>query len=182
MAQYDPSLVLYTPLIANTIQFTATAFSVLALSYFGRRTLLLFGTVSIAIIDILIGIFFLLLELYDWKPYVIMALVSIMIFMILFGLTLGPVVWLYVPEIIPPRFVPFATCINWIGCSFTLVVAPIIMQATNSTYPIFFMLGGYCLIFSILNFFTLVETKGLSLVEISKKMMKLEWNIKIKTY
>lgn len=173
MAQYDPGLVLYTPLIANSIQFTATAFSVLALSYFGRRTLLLFGTFSIAFIDIMIGIFFLLLDVEDWKPSVILALVCIMIFMILFGLTLGPVVWLYVPEIIPPRFVPFATCINWIGCFLTLEVAPIIMQATQSSYPIFFMFGGYCLIFSILNYFTLVETKGLSLVEISKKMMKI---------
>lgn len=163
---------LYAPLIADALQFTATAFSVLALSYFGRRTLLLFGTFSISICNIVIGIAFLILDIYNWKPAVYIALVFIMIFMVLFGFTLGPVVWLHVPEIIPPRFVPFATCINWIGCSFTLMIAPVMIQAANSPYPVFFMFGVYCLAFSIINYFTLVETKGLSLVEISKKMMK----------
>lgn len=128
----------------------------LALSHFGRRTLLLFGTISVSICNFVIAIAFLIIDIYDWKPAVYIALIFIMFFMILFGFTLGPVSWLYVPEIIPPRFVPFATCINWIGCSFTLMIAPVMIQAAGSPYPVFFMFGGYTLIFSFINYFTLV--------------------------
>lgn len=90
-------MALYAPLISNFIQLIATAFSVLALAHFGRRTLLLIGNFSLAIIDIIIGILFLILALNNWTPSVYIALGFIMLFMVSYGVTIGPVVWLYVP-------------------------------------------------------------------------------------
>lgn len=164
VGKYDQGLALYAPLIANIVQVIATGFSVLALSYYGRRTLILFGNFGLAIVDIVLAVMFLLLDLYSWKPPVYIALIFIMIFMIIYGVTIGPTVWLYVPEIIPAKFVPTATCMNWIGCSFSILVTPQIIDATNSSYPVFFMFGAVTLVFGFINYFLVIETKGLSLV------------------
>lgn len=157
-------MALYASLIANSVQIIGSLGCVFALSYFGRRTLILFGNFALGILDIIIGIFFLILYLFNWKPAIYIALFIIIIYMLLFGLTLGPVVWLYVPEIIPARFVPLATSMNWIGCSITIILTPIIMNAAGSSYPVFFMYGGITIIFAIINYTLVVETKGLSLV------------------
>jgi hypothetical protein len=124
---YDERMALYAPLISNFIQLIATAFSVLALAHFGRRTLILIGNFSLAIIDIIVGILFLVLSLNNWIPSVYIALGFIMIFMISYGVTIGPVVWLYVPEIIPANLVPPATFMNWFGCSICVIATPFII-------------------------------------------------------
>lgn len=58
---YDKNLALYAPLIANIIQLIATAVSVWVLTCFGRRSLILFGNLSLAIVDLIIGAMFLIL-------------------------------------------------------------------------------------------------------------------------
>ncbi len=163
---------MYAPLLANIVQLIATAFSVLMLAYFGRRTLMLVGNFTLAIFDLIIGALFLILYINNWTSAVYIALGFIMLFMISYGLTIGPVVWLYVPEIIPARFVPPATFMNWFGCSICVIVTPFIIKAAGSSYPVFLFFGAISLLFFIINYFMVVETKGLSLMEISKKMAK----------
>lgn len=90
-------MAIYSGLIANGVQLIATVFSVLALAHFGRRSLILFGNLSLGVIDILVGIMFLVVALTQWTPAVIIALVLIMLFMCSYGVTIGPTVWLYVP-------------------------------------------------------------------------------------
>lgn len=46
--------------------------------------------------------------------------------MITYSLTLGPTVWMYVPEIIPAKFVPFATTLNWLASSMCIIILPIV--------------------------------------------------------
>ena len=46
--------------------------------------------------------------------------------MAVFGLSLGPVVWLYIPEIVQPRIVPFSTATNWIIASIVIILFPIL--------------------------------------------------------
>ena len=82
--------------------------------------------------------------------------------MTLFSTTIGPVVWMYVPEIIPAKVVPFATTLNWLGCSFALIILPIINESLGSS-AVFFIFGGITIVIGIINVFGIVETKGLSL-------------------
>jgi hypothetical protein len=158
-------LALYAPLIANIIQLAATVGSVVILAHYGRRALILFGNLSLAIIDLIIGGMFLILVYNEEaKAPVYVALVFIMIFMISYGFTIGPVVWLYVPEIIPAKWVPPATFMNWFGCSICVIVTPFIVQAVGSSYPVFFFFGAISLIFFAVNFKLVIETKGLTLL------------------
>ena len=94
------------------------------------------------------------------------------IFLMVFGFTAGPLVWLYVPEIIPAETVPFATFLNWSASTLTIVITPIITHAVGSPYPVFFIFGGISMILFVLNYIFLVETKGLTPSQINAKFVK----------
>ena len=90
--------------------------------------------------------------------------------MIWYGLTIGPVVWLYIPEIVPTKMVPLATIMNWVGCSICVIVCPIITaNMDNNPYAVFLFLGGLELLFCVPNILFVVETKGLPPYEINAK-------------
>ena len=46
---------------------------------------------------------------------------GIVFFMACFGLTLGPVVWIYLPEVAQPKIIAFATASNWGTCSLVML-------------------------------------------------------------
>lgn len=162
ISEFNENLAIYSPLFSNFIQLIATAFSILLLTKLGRRCLILTGNLGLALCDIGMGILFLLNFLDGWMWAIDVVLVIILIFMVIYGLTIGPIVWLYVPEIIPAYLVPPATAMNWIGCSFCIIVPNFIINAVGSPYPVFFMYGGISLVFYILNAIFLIETKGLT--------------------
>ncbi len=87
----------YTALIANVIQFVATLFSAYLIDRIGRRTIILSGNLSIGILNILIGIVFYALDFWKWEAGFTIGMILIMLLNVIFGLTLGPVVWLYIP-------------------------------------------------------------------------------------
>lgn len=133
------------------------------LTYFGRKPLMLFGNLSLALVDIVIAVMFLLSLMNPGvQTYNYVGLAFIMLFMIIYGLTIGPVVWLYVPEIIPSRLVPPATFMNWFGCSICVIATPFVVEAVGNSYPAFFFFGGISLVFGVINIIMMKETKGLS--------------------
>ncbi len=155
-----PSLANDVPIIINAVQIFATLGTVFVLTRVGRKPLTLFGNLALAITDILIGILF----VFDnWAPSGMIVFVLLMIYMIIYGISLGPVVWLYVPEIIPAKIVPFATMMNWFGCSLCVMFTPIAIDANNGNpYPVFFFFGAITFVFFLFNLVFMVETKGKS--------------------
>jgi hypothetical protein len=72
--------------------------------------------------------------------------------MVIYGLTLGPVVWTYVPEIIPAGVVPFAATINCLSSTFCLILSPV-LNAAQGTPTVYFCFGGITLIITLINAF-----------------------------
>ena len=62
MTQHNPSFGYYSPFILNFIQLIATVFAIYAILAFGRRPILLFGNVALAICDIALGVLFLFIK------------------------------------------------------------------------------------------------------------------------
>jgi hypothetical protein len=87
----------------------------------------------------------------------ILIIVSLYIFMFDFGMTLGPVVFLYIPEIVDPPVIPYASMANWLACAATLIVFPIIGEYINIGY-LFLFLSVWCLVSMFINHKYLVET------------------------
>jgi hypothetical protein len=52
-----------------------------------------------------------------------------------FGLTLGPIVWLIIPEFVEPRIIPYSTMVNLTGASICIIIFPIASaQLPNKAY------------------------------------------------
>ena len=90
----------------------------------------------------------------------ILVIVSLYIFMISFGFTLGPVVWLYIPEIVPAKIVPYSTLSNWAGASITIILFPILGTAIGNSGYLYFIFSVWCLISLGVNHKYVVETMG----------------------
>lgn len=127
MYLYDHTLALYTPLVVNIIQFISTALSIFVFNKLGRRPILLMGNLGVAVCSYVIAFFFLALDLSGNSSLVFGSVTFILIFMIVYGLTIGPAVWLYVPEVIPSKIVPAATFMNWLGVSATVMITPVVI-------------------------------------------------------
>lgn len=178
IGKFDPTLEPYAALIVNSVQFVAIALSILVLSKVGRKPLLQFGNIGIGLINVILGILFFYIEI--WKIAFPLTFFFICLFMVVYGFTLGPVIWLYVPEIIPTNIVPLAITMNWIGCSFCVIVCPIISESMNGNpWLIFIFLGAIQLLMFIPNILFVVETKGLPAYEINAKF---KWWSFVKLY
>ena len=94
VAKILPSLATDISLILNCVQLLGAILSVLVLSKVGRKPLTLFGNAGFLILDLVLGILFVF---HEWAPSGIIVFVLLTMYMFLYGISLGPVVWLYVP-------------------------------------------------------------------------------------
>jgi hypothetical protein len=133
------------PMILNLEQVVGALACSFLLSKLGRKDILqagcLAGTASLLLITI--GFF---LKPNDGSSNTLataLILIGLVIFMGNFGLTLGPVVWLYIPEIVQPNFIPFTTAINWTGAALTMILFPILKEAmpNGNPAPLFLFFG-----------------------------------------
>ena len=93
-----------------------------------------------------------------FEAYLIIA--GMFLFMGFFGLTLGPIVWLYIPEIVEPNIIPFSTMTNLLGATFCVMVFPFL----NNINPawVFMLFLAWCIVSFFFNWKTMVETKDKS--------------------
>jgi hypothetical protein len=81
--------------------------------------------------------------------------------MINYGVSIGAVVWLYIPEIVSHNMVFLPTSANWISFLTVVTVFPIATDKLFNGDPTkeFFIFAGCCAFVSIFLAFFMVETK-----------------------
>lgn len=79
-----------------------------------------------------------------------------------FGFTLGPVVWVYLPEIVQPNVLPYATLVNWLSAAAVMFLFPVIKEKLPDKNPALLFL--FFAIWSTLSYFFnkkfVIETKN----------------------
>ncbi len=111
-----------------------------------------------------IGILFQFLKEFPGGFWIVVLLTFI--YMTIHGGTLIPAVGVYVSEIAPGRQPQFSSVTNWMMCSVTIVVFPVI----NLNYgyaPMFLAFGVVSILLSMLNYFIMVESKQKTVEEIN---------------
>lgn len=88
----------------------------------------------------------------------------------MYGMTLGPLVWAYLPEVVPYRIIPLAQSMNWVIDCFTLPLPGVIIAHHGNPWPLFFTFFLWDFMSIFVNHFIIVETKSKTTSEIIKSL------------
>jgi MFS family permease len=151
------------------VQFIAAIYSMSCLAKAKRMTMILFGNLGMGLCALGIGILFEYLTEFKAGFWIVVLLTFI--YMTIHGGTLIPAVWMYVPEISPGRQPQFSSVTNWLMCSVTIVVFPII----NLNYgygPMFLTFGIISILLFLLNYFIMFESKPQTVEEVNVELRR----------
>jgi len=145
--------------LVGVINMFSSLISTQTVKFFGRRTLVVWGHMFIAIIHCSIG-------LLNNAGNDIGVLVMLLMFLFVYQNTSGPVAWLYAAETTIDAALGICLLTLW-GTVFILsLVCPILMSDPKDgglgQSNVFFMLSGLAVLGSLYSYFALVETRGLS--------------------
>ena len=152
--------------IANVV-FTVVA--LYTIEKWGRRTLVLLGAGGLGLIYLTLGTCYFV----GLTGFAMVALVVTAISV--YAMTLGPVTWTLLAEIFPNRIrgIAMATCTFalWVGCC-TLTFSFPSMNAALGSSGTFWVYSGICICAFVFLWNRCPETKGKSLEELEKELVK----------
>jgi sugar porter (SP) family MFS transporter len=149
---------------ATNLVATLAAMSVI--DQFGRKKLLLIGTVGLAICLTAVSYVFMTHQHLHWLVWLLMAYIAC------FAVSQGAVVWVYISEVFPNRVrskgQALGSSAHWVTNAIISLIFPI-MAGSSGAYPfIFFAVMMVIDFFLILKFYP--ETKGISLERMQHKL------------
>ena len=152
--------------IANVV-FTFVA--LYTIEKWGRRTLMLIGAGGLGLIYLTLGTCYFLGMTGVMMVALVVAAISV------YAMTLGPVTWTLLAEIFPNRIrgVAMATCTFalWVGCC-TLTFSFPSMNAALGSSGTFWIYSAICVCAFVFLFKNCPETKGKSLEELEKELVR----------
>ena len=168
-AGYSVGDMLFNIIITGSVNLIFTFVAMRTVDSWGRRKLMLFGAMGLALVYALLGGAY-YLEFTGW-PVLVLVITAIAIY----AMSLAPITWVVLSEIFPNRLrgvaMSIATFSLWVA-SFVLVFTFPIMNSALGAYGTFWAyslicVGGYIFIKR-----KLPETKGKSLEEIEMELTK----------
>ena len=168
-AGYDVDGMFIDIVITGIANVAFTFVALYTIEKWGRRTLMLIGAGGLGLIYLTLGTCYFL----EVKGVVMVCLVVTAIS--IYAMTLGPVTWTLLAEIFPNRIrgVAMATCTFalWVGCC-TLTFSFPSMNVALGSSGTFWIYSGICLVAFIFLWNRCPETKGKSLEELEKELIK----------
>jgi sugar porter (SP) family MFS transporter len=166
-AGYDMKQMMLQIVVIGSVMVVSVIFTIFFVDKSGRKTLMLLGTGSLAVIYTVEGYFF--QTGVQGMPIVILTLASVAVY----SFTLAPVVWVILSEIFPNRIrgaaMSLAAVALWIGNFSLTFTFPSIKEnlgwSLNFWLYAFICIGGFLIVY-----FRLPETKGKSLEQIEKEL------------
>ncbi|KAK5113503.1 hypothetical protein LTR62_003372 [Meristemomyces frigidus] len=158
--------------VLNITQLLGVTTSVWTMDRFGRRPLLLLGSMVMFLSHVVIAG---LVGGYgaDWSAHRTEGWTSaafLFIYMAAFGASWGPVPWAMPAEIFPSSLrakgVALSTCSNWLNNFIIGLVTPPLVETTGYGAYVFFAI--FCLLSLVWTFIFVPETKGRSLEEMDR--------------
>jgi hypothetical protein len=79
-----------------------------------------------------------------------------------YSFSLGPVIWMYIPELVDPKVIPWALVTHWLSSALLVFLFPVVTDNLLGEDPslVFIFFAVYLLISVPLNHRLMVETKG----------------------
>ncbi len=168
-AGYDISTVLKNIAWTGSVNLVFTLVALGIIDRGGRRPLMLFGSAALAIIYFILG--FCYHDAVKGLPMLLLVLAAIGSY----AMSLAPVTWVVISEIFPNRIRGAAMAVAvsslWIACFILTYTFPI-LNAKLGSAGTFWLYAAICAAGFIFVFFKLPETKGKSLEQIERELVK----------
>ncbi len=163
----------YQQVIVGIAFFAAAVWAVYNVEKYGRRKLLIIGSFVCFVAITLLGILIFL------GVTNLFMLALMIVYILFFGGTIGPILWIIIPELSPniirDKLMSWATFLIWTGSFIVSQTFPMLTNSIklneifNGSFP-FFLYGLCCLLWFLLNVFFVAETKGKSLEQIGAEV------------
>lgn len=168
-AGYGINDMLFNIMLTGITNVVFTLVGIYAVDKIGRKPLLLLGASMLFVIYILMGgcYFF---DVKGWTPLILVVLAIGS-----YAMTLAPVMWVVISEIFPNAIrgtaMSIAVLTLWIACSTLTQTFPMMNKALGISGT-FWVYSGICLLGFLFILIKVPETKGKSLEEIEKELIK----------
>lgn len=167
----------YQQVIVGVAFFAAALWAVYNVEKYGRRKLLIIGSFVCFVAITLLGILIFL------GVTNLLMLALMIVYILFFGGTIGPILWIIIPELSPniirDKLMSWATFLIWTGSFIVSQTFPMLTNSAklneifNGSFP-FFLYGLCCLLWFLLNLFFVAETKDKSLEQISAEVCETQ--------
>jgi sugar porter (SP) family MFS transporter len=167
-AGIEVNTILLFIVITGVVNLAFTFIALATVDHWGRRSLMLFGCVGIAVSHLLIGL------AYMYKLKGLAVLIFALAAMGCYAMSLAPITWVLISEIFPNRIrgaaISVAVSALWIACFILTYTFPI-LEGHIGTGNTFWIYSGICVIGFVFVFLRVPETKGKSLEQIEKELV-----------
>jgi sugar porter (SP) family MFS transporter len=164
-AGYSVGDMLFNIVITGTVNLIFTFLAMRMVDSWGRRKLMLLGSIGLAVIYFMLGTSY----FFELKGLAILVLVMVAI--ATYAMTLAPITWVVLSEIFPNSIrgtaMAIATTALWIACFVLTYTFPILNKLLHASGT-FWLYGLICFLGFLFILKKLPETKGKSLEEIEK--------------
>ena len=168
-AGYGVSDVLMNIVVTGITNVVFTIFAMFVIDRWGRKALMLIGSFGLAVIYAFMG------AAYYFHITGIVLLIIVVMAIACYAMTLAPVMWVIISEIFPNRIrgVAMSVCTFalWSACFVLTYTFPVLNSSLGASGT-FWLYGLICLAGGIFVVRCLPETKGKSLEELEKELLK----------
>jgi sugar porter (SP) family MFS transporter len=144
----------------------ATLLAMTVIDKFGRKKLLLVGTVGLAVCLTIISILFFTHSHLDWLVWLLMLYIGF------FAISQGAVIWVYISEVFPNRVrskgQSLGSSSHWVTNAIISLIFPV-MAKSSGAYPFLFFAAMMVVDFFLVLFYY-PETSGISLEQMQHKL------------
>lgn len=162
-------------IVVAAVEVLAAVVSMFCVDRLGRRVLLLISGICMAVTTGLMGCYFFFkdylgddLSSISWLPIVVVS-----VYMFMFSVGFGPVIWVFLGEIFPDNVKGVATGVaSGLGWFFSFLVTKFYPGLADSlgNYTCYWGFCAICVLSCIYIFFGMPETKGKTLDEIQAEL------------
>ncbi len=149
---------LFVQILIGSVNLMFTLVAIRMVDRVGRKSLMMAGAISMALLLALIGVSF-------QGTYIPQAFVTVfvLLFIGVYAATLAPVTWVVISEIFPIKIreqgMAIASACLWIACFSITYLFPVMIEHL-STFQTFLTFAGLCAVYFLFLLFVVPETKS----------------------
>lgn len=140
---------------------------------YGRKYMASLGMYGLTIAHSTIGIAFLIGNVFPTLSQ-ILSLVGIVFYFYIFGMTYGPILWIWLAQALQPRQMGYAVIANWLSSAITTLLYPVAKQSVPNQGYIFLFFAASSIVCVPAITKLMIETKGKSEEMICEQYAQLD--------